>query len=355
MIGIEVFGRSPSYSTGDDSAVRVAASQLRKRLTLYFTGTGALDPVRIEVPTGTYVPRFRCLDDTTPITTHLVLPPDDTDPGQTDEAAPPAVLPEHTPRGKRWRTILAATGAGAACVLIAAFFWLLPWHPETALDQFWSPVLRGAPPVSICAAPVPVYGLNHDDNSLYPVRPEDFILIPNQFISLGDLNAVSRISRLMGNMRRAYVSRIGNQVSFEDLRTTPTVLVGYSHTRWKEVSSVLRFYIDLGRRPYGIVDRGASTNWAIDYHPDDRRVSEDYAIVSRVFHPDTHEMLVGVAGITHYGTEAAADLVTNPRLFADAARHIPAGWQKKNVQIVIYVKVISNSPSSPAVVAAHVW
>jgi hypothetical protein len=33
----------------------------------------------------------------------------------------------------------------------------------------------------------------------------------------------------------------------------------------------------------------------------------------------------------------------------------PAGWQNKNLQLVLHVKVIAGAPSSPRVVAAHFW
>src|SRR5215469_8882966 len=58
-IGIDVFGRSTSYEPSDDATVRVKAGEVRKRLGLYYAGQGARDPVRIELPGGTYVPEFR--------------------------------------------------------------------------------------------------------------------------------------------------------------------------------------------------------------------------------------------------------------------------------------------------------
>ena len=100
---------------------------------------------------------------------------------------------------------------------------------------------------------------------------------------------------------------------------------------------------------------GAPTPWSLPNLPADRHTDEDYAIISRVFPLDTHAMLVEVAGITQYGTDAAADLVTNPELMAEALRGAPAGWQRKNLQLVLHVKVISGSPSSPKVVATYFW
>src|SRR5205807_2824386 len=138
---------------------------------------------------------------------------------------------------------------------------------------------------------------------------------------------------------------------FHDLRTAPAILIGYSYTRWKDISSQMRFFIDASHNPVMITDAGRPTQFALPNLPLDRRTNEDYAIVSRVFHPDTHAMLVELAGITQYGTDAAADLVTNPDLMTEALRGAPRDWQQKNLQLVLHVKVISGTPSSPSVVA----
>ena len=61
-IGIDVFGRSTSYEPSDDATVRVKAGEVRRRLGLYYAGQGASDPVRIELPAGTYVPEFRWIE-----------------------------------------------------------------------------------------------------------------------------------------------------------------------------------------------------------------------------------------------------------------------------------------------------
>jgi hypothetical protein len=149
--------------------------------------------------------------------------------------------------------------------------------------------------------------------------------------------------------------KIGNDVSFKDLRSAPAILVGYSYTRWKEISSRLRYFIEVSNTRAGITDNGKATEWVISNLPADRRTNEDYAIVSRVFHPDTHAMLVEIAGITQYGTEAAAELVTNPDLLMEAVRDAPKEWRRMNLQLILHVKVISGTPSSPKVVGTYYW
>ena len=60
-IGIDLFGRDSSYEPSSDATVRVRANEVRKRLSSYYTSPDAaagLRTFRIDLPTGTYVPRF---------------------------------------------------------------------------------------------------------------------------------------------------------------------------------------------------------------------------------------------------------------------------------------------------------
>ena len=58
-IALEVFDRSPDYNPRVDAVVRVEARRLRQKLTEYYQTLGSDDPIRIELPTGSYVPVFR--------------------------------------------------------------------------------------------------------------------------------------------------------------------------------------------------------------------------------------------------------------------------------------------------------
>ena len=75
-IGIAVFGRDPSFDPRHSSIVRTEARKLRARLAKYYRIEGQEDPVRIELPVGTYAPI---------LTQSPVLP-------ALPPAAPPALL-----------------------------------------------------------------------------------------------------------------------------------------------------------------------------------------------------------------------------------------------------------------------
>ncbi len=57
-IGVEVFDRQNSFDPRIDTIVRVQARRLRKRLAEYYAGEGAASPVRVEIPKGSYRPKF---------------------------------------------------------------------------------------------------------------------------------------------------------------------------------------------------------------------------------------------------------------------------------------------------------
>jgi adenylate cyclase len=58
VIAMEVFDRPPDYDPKLDSIVRVEMGRLRSRLTEYYSQAGLNDPVRIEIPKGSYQPSF---------------------------------------------------------------------------------------------------------------------------------------------------------------------------------------------------------------------------------------------------------------------------------------------------------
>src|SRR5580658_7451913 len=58
-IGIEVFGRSPSYDANADPVVRITAGEVRKRLMQYYYDSAHDGELVIELPSGSYVPLFR--------------------------------------------------------------------------------------------------------------------------------------------------------------------------------------------------------------------------------------------------------------------------------------------------------
>jgi hypothetical protein len=344
-IGVEAFGRAADYETNSDGVVRIKASEVRKRLSLYYAGSGKTAKVVIEMPVGSYVPNFTARESAA-------------NGSVVDSPASIAAIPgnqvahdgasEHRAR-KLWiGSALIAAGMMAA-ISLSAYGWRSQ-HTSSVLSEFWKPVLSGPGPVLIAAAYVPVYA--HD--AQVPGDRGELTPMSDQYVGGGDLVAAARVAGMLGRMGRAAEVRVGNAISFQDLRNSPTVLIGYSSTQWKDVTQDFRFYVDDSDRGM-IRDNGKPTEWYPHNVTRDFHTDEDYAVISRAFLPQTRSMLVLISGCTQYGTEGAADLITNPELLAAALREAPAGWQHKNLQLVLRMQVIANAPASPKVVAAYYW
>ncbi len=58
-IATEVFGRRSDFDQSIDPIVSIQASRLRLALARYYQNSGKNDPIRINIPLGTYVPVFK--------------------------------------------------------------------------------------------------------------------------------------------------------------------------------------------------------------------------------------------------------------------------------------------------------
>ena len=57
-LGVELFGRSVDYDTGSDAVVRGRANEVRKKLVRHYDQCPAVTDWQIDLPSGSYVPRF---------------------------------------------------------------------------------------------------------------------------------------------------------------------------------------------------------------------------------------------------------------------------------------------------------
>jgi len=62
VIGVQVFGKEPSFDPRTDPIVRVQARRLRTRLARYYEDEGNADEVIVDLPKGGYAPVFRSRD-----------------------------------------------------------------------------------------------------------------------------------------------------------------------------------------------------------------------------------------------------------------------------------------------------
>jgi adenylate cyclase len=115
-IGVEVFGRPADFDAQSDALVRVEAGRLRRRLVEYYASEGVHNPLRIELPRGSYAVEYHTVD---------------LDGSAGANAAAPAVAAPHSAgRGPfPWQRV-----AAALTVLLVAALGVMAWQHVALRD-----------------------------------------------------------------------------------------------------------------------------------------------------------------------------------------------------------------------------
>jgi hypothetical protein len=174
-----------------------------------------------------------------------------------------------------------------------------------------------------------------------------------------DAQAMLPVCQLLTRKGKKIEIRGGRVSSLADLRGKPCIFIGAFNNEWTmRLTGDLRFYFEPSSESMVIRDRqdvnrkewAGSRNW-----PAPADLAWDYAIVSRTFNPTIEQTVVSLAGASGYGTYAAGEFLANEEYFTAALREAPRDWYRKNMQVVLSVKVISGMPGPPKVLAAYFW
>lgn len=319
-IGIEVFGRTPGYDTNADPIVRITAGETRKRIALYYQDDGQKDPIHIGLSPGSYIPEF-------PIQA---------------AAVPPVVRPARAPR-------------------------------RSALDAFWAPVVESASPVLVCVgqrqflgcaaepeqrdgADLPRRGLSQEGGAA-AVTLFELYYLGSQNVAFSDALALTRLTGLFHSRNTPYQLRGEHSTTLADLRSGPVVLVGAFNNDWTmRLTGPLRFAFEREGDIFWLKDHADPDrrDRAVSYSTPYLRLAQDYALISRVLDSITERMVVVVAGLTGYGTAAAAEFLSGTGMEA-VARHAPRNWGRKNLQLVVGTEVIAGNCGPARLLERHFW
>jgi hypothetical protein len=370
-IAIEVFGRRSQEELGGDNIVRVGAREVRRRLALYYWGEGSADAIRIDLPTGAYVPVFRYREETSQLP-HLAPNGD-----AWDRLCSPTAPKAETGRRRRWiRFALAVVGL---LVAVGGFaWWRSPQHLGTRFDNFWKPVLDShTPPLLVISHPI-VYqpssrALSMDEERngrpslpiqraihlpAKAINGSDFVPVFNQYVGLGDAVAALRLYSLFPQGSRNVRLRLADRIEFSDLYGSNVILIGGSFTnRWSaEMTKNMRYQFRFeGQSKPWIVDSQSGMRWGLSSITDDRQTPEDYILICRIPHAQTGAFMVIVAGLAVYGTEAAGRIVSDPKLLEPVLGSLPKDWPSRNLEMVMKVEVVGDGPALPTLAAAYEW
>jgi hypothetical protein len=298
------------------------------------------------LPTGSYVPNFH--------------------EGRALPAAPalPKRLRVHRAAGIKWMSAAIVCGLLA---LLSLTGWMWP-HAAEPFEAFWQPLFDQKNPVLIVMAHPIVYrpsGMPESDlnglgtplqHGVQPAPERNFVAVREKYVALGDSLAAFHLGELMGRHGHSAHMRIASKLQFADLCDSGTVLIGAYTNRWTmELMKALRLRFVVTSGKPGVIDSKTGRMWTLGGKTDDESSSEDYMVISRVLQNSTGQFVVTGAGLTQYGTEETGRILTTPAVLNGILARLPAGWQNRNVQVLLHSEVVGDSPARPVVVSSSVW
>lgn len=361
-IGVEVFGRSPSYDANADPVVRITAGEVRKRLSQYYYDSAHAGELIIELPIGSYVPFFRVPEPPlAPAPQPLALLPEPPAPALPVQ---PVVI-HAAPRPWRLRWLLVAflvAAAGIAGGFIGMRYRPVP--PPSNIDRFWQPVISSANPATFClgepAKNIDLSTINNYDAPIPPSKPEQ-LYVRLQYsgnLALADVITLTRTAAALEARHKTFRVVPASEATFQQLREGPIVLIGAFDNIWTlRVTQKLRFGFESRDGVAVLVDRKSpnSTAWATAWDLPYQKLSRDYAIVARIHDKTTGQPVIIAAGISEEGTEAAGEILYNPVYLDSLIAKAPPDWEHKNMEAVIETQVIQGNSGPPNILAVETW
>jgi hypothetical protein len=320
-LGVEVFGRGPDYDPSQDSVVRVKASEVRRRLREYYEKEAPDSSLHIELPIGTYVPRI--------YETSLC------------QANQGSSAREHSVYWKHLLGFVCILGA-LAVVSVFAGRRSLGIPPHSPVERLWDPILREDDPVLICLPILPPTGSK---------------AATGDRVGLGAAYAAIHVAAFCVQHRHTYLVKMGDMLSFSDLRNHPAILLGAFSSSWTlMMNRGLRFELlnPPGSAPEIVDSRSGrqfyAQNLRIDGHAD-----TDFAIAARLLDSQSGKPIILAAGITTYGTQSAMEFLLTNSTVSHLLSTAPKHWPHRNFQALISTHIVGNTPGPPQLVAAEFW
>jgi hypothetical protein len=413
VIGVEVFGRAPDYSTSDDAIVRVTASDVRRRLQQHYRKSGTISRIHISLPVGSYVPEIIFdpeikgvdFDSHIPRQNLPTLPASHSALGDPKPNSIPASIPTENPRSapqvmpdretvlpekdsRSGLRILAVTLAVLVLLLAAVSLALWAAVRNNALRTKaasvsvlpWSAFFASQHPTHLITSDPEIVSIQQITRSRVSLLdyvnhnylPEHYVPTPEVKQALlsapkgdwtppGDLQIAVNVAELAQSNSKNISVQPSSKTRMSDLKSDDNFIF-LGSPRSDPWVSLFNDTLDFQFVP---VD-GSQNEVIRNVHPrQDERATytpttgttgESYAIVAFVQNPGQDGQVLVVAGATGEGTDVAGRLVTDPPRLAEALQKCgtPFSGSLKHFELLLRVSVIAGSSRGFDVMACHV-
>ncbi len=360
-IGLEAFGKPPTYDPKHDSIVRLQASRLRQKLSTYYQTEANGDPVVVSLPKGAFKLNF--------------------------EPSAAVAVPE-TPVANPQRHavfLIAMLAVAVLWAVIATVGWVRArsqaapeagiWNAE--LESVWAPFLRSDRPLLVCLGTplfvrIPELGFFRDPkiNDWQEVQKSErfqrFLkavggkdLVPaNPFTGTGEASAAVLLSKLLVSRKREVLLTRSSILSWQQIMDDNVVFVG--PPKFNPQLQATALTQDLVMEAEGVRNRKPQPGEPafLEDHivPGKPSEGETHALISLMAGPSGAGQLLTIAGNASPDTLAAAEWLTQPWRAKELVGRIRdrSGEMPKYFQVVLKVSFKQGIPVESSYVFHHV-
>jgi hypothetical protein len=395
IIATEVFGRSTSYDSRNDSVVRVQAGRLRAKLQEYYATEGKHDRVLIDLPKGHYSPSFAYIEPPKSEQGNGAQPAAETLQATAAQSAPTLRVVD-----KRTRYfIYLIVGLIAFCV-VAGVLAVNYANDASRLKEaatskakltadvqaampLWSDFMRSPDPVMVAFSNARFEGTAETGMRLLkpmgtpfanpsPASKESSPTITEHYTGVGEVMGVYVMGEFFHRAGRSMRLKRSLLLTWDDLKANDIVILGSpaENDLLRDLPQQQDFVFRMTRgsndiSAFGVVNTKPATDEQSIYlakqeGPSRSQISEDYAVISLLKGLDENRRLLILAGITTFGTQAAAEYVTRPEHIKELIAHLniaPPGEPPRLppfFQVLVKVKVNGGVPVQFSYVTHHV-
>lgn len=357
QIATEEFGRPPEFDPAVDSMVRVQAGRLRTKLTEYYASEGADDPIRIELPKGSYNLGFqhrRQKEDRTPVP----------EPASTLPVAFPATVP------RIWFFVV----LGTSVLLCAALAVLLLVHrkslaavgdvnasPSPVLQQFWKPFFQGSDGPWVVFSNAAFIGRPETGMRYFNSSKDSPELVRDHYTGVGEVLAVHALDQAFAALGHTVRVKRGSLFSLDDAKDNDLIFVGSpsENLTLLEIPGTREFVfrrVDSGPRKGDLAVANVHPQpGELRFYlasPSAEPLNEDYAVIALLPGLNAARSVMVIAGTTTFGTQGAVEFVSKPDTLKQLLPHLSASntnWQP--FEALLHVKIAKGVPVESELIA----
>ncbi|HXX99941.1 MAG TPA: hypothetical protein VEI54_03410 [Candidatus Limnocylindrales bacterium] len=351
QIATEEFGRPPEFDPAVDSMVRVQVGRLRSKIAEYYATEGAEDPIRLEVPKGTYTLAFRHRE------SEVHTRPSEPVTPEAHHVSPAAV-----PRA--WIVAVTALSVLLAVTLAALYFTRRgasaanPANEQIAppaLRAFWKPFLIGPEEPWVVFSNAAFIGRPETGMRYFNSARDPKNAVWDHYTGVGEVLAVHNLDLVFGSLHRNLRVKRGSLFSLDDAQNNNLIFVGSpsENLTLLEIPGSHEFVfqrVDSGPRKGDLA--------VANIHPlpgeakfylaslSSSPLTEDFAVIA--FGPGlnpAHSVLI-IAGTTTFGTQGAVEYVCRQDAVEQLLRRLSVSHSGdlKPFEALLHVKVAKGVP-----------